>query len=104
MITTVTVWPQDAGNKNPSDSQIVIMNQQAGIITPDYISDIQIYMNDDNTVMTSVRSWPTAEAAQAWSDYLTSNYSVTSSEVHVETVDTSTFGSLFDTPTGISIV
>jgi hypothetical protein len=96
MITTVIVWLQDltSAHRNPSHAQIAIMNEMAKTIAPGFVAEVDIFIDDTNTIQTTVRTWPSAETAQAWVDYINTNHSVQSATVHLEPVDTAPFGEL----------
>jgi hypothetical protein len=102
MINTVIVWPQDltSEHRNPSRAQIDIMNQKAKTIAPGFVAKVGIFIDDTRTLQTTVRTWPSAETAQAWVDYITANHTVESASVNLEPVDTAAFGELIKSWTG----
>ena len=67
MITTVIVWPQPEFNtenrgfnwvQNPTPLQIEELSKMANTIVSGFASNIRIFVNEDDTVRTSVRNWP----------------------------------------------
>ena len=105
MITTVIVWLQDltSEHRNPSHAQIAIMNQMASTIAPGHVAEVDIFIDETRTLQTTVRTWPSAETAQAWVDYIRTNHNVESATVHLEPVDTAPFGELIKAWTGNEI-
>ena len=96
MITTVIVWAQDpsSAERNPSESQIDSMHIVANTIAPGYVATVDVYVDFATTLQTTVRTWPTAETATAWVDYITANFTVESAKVCLDTVDVTDFGAL----------
>jgi hypothetical protein len=75
-ITTTVIWPQDGITKNPTAEQGAALTEFAN--TLDCVNQ---EISVTNTEIVVVRYWNTQENAQAWIDYILSNYHVTSAVI-----------------------
>ncbi len=77
MVTTKTIWPQDAG-ENPNDEQRAALSAMAATLAPEQPDNLNSGLNPDGSLVIGYREWPTQEAAEQWIAYILANYNVIS--------------------------
>lgn len=81
MITTTVIWPQDGITRNPTPEQGIALASHADTLCGDALAEITTVEEGDTII--STRTWPTTESANAWVEYVLSNYNVTSAVINV---------------------
>jgi hypothetical protein len=96
MITTTVIWPQDQPSsyysnngmtnpldlrnlQNPNVKEQGMLEEFANSIDP---TNQVLKFDKTDTQIVVLRQWATVEQAQAWLDYLTTNYRITSAVIN----------------------
>lgn len=77
MVTTKTIWPQNAG-ENPTGEERAALAAMAATLAPDQPDNLTSSLNPDGSLVIGLREWPTQEAAEQWVAYTLANYNVIS--------------------------